>query len=120
MPPYDCRTIKCWREPPDQRSSRACFNLECLAQHFLTIPRHTVGRRVAAGGPCGPGALLAGDDEKLRLVAVERGKVVGRDGSAARALHREPLLVAGLQADGPDIGDECVRTRCNGMLADFT
>ena len=34
-------------------------------------------------------------------------------------MHREELLVAGLQADGPDIGDERIRTRRDGMLADF-
>src|SRR6266545_1556021 len=103
---------------PDLRSSRACFNIERLSQHFRPVPRHTVGRNVAAGRPRGLGALLSGDDEILRLVPVERGKAVGRDGSAAGALHREKLLVAGLQADGPDIGDQRLRTRCDGMLAD--
>ena len=30
------------------------------------------------------------------------------------------MLVAGLQADGPDIGDECIRARRDRILADFS
>ena len=40
--------------------------------------RHAVGRGCSGRRPRRLGALLSGDDEKLRLVAVERGKVVGR------------------------------------------
>src|SRR6185436_333926 len=103
----------------DHRSPCACFNLKRLSEHLRAVPHHPVGRDVAPRRPRRRRALPAGDDEQLRLVAVERGNAAGREGNAAGALHGERWLVASLQADGPDIGDECIRSLCDGMLADF-
>jgi len=108
-----------FRNALDHGSSSACFNVESLSQHFRTVPDHAIRRGVAAGRPRCLAALLSSNDKELRLVPIERGKVVSGERSAARALHHERLLVAGLQADGPDIGDEGIRTRRDRMLADF-
>jgi len=37
LPPYDCRSIKCRREPPGLRQSRVHFHLEGFSQHLRAV-----------------------------------------------------------------------------------
>src|SRR5262245_50644942 len=79
---------------------------KAVLEHRLAVDRNLITRRIKAGRPAAGRSLLSGEQQRLRLMALEPvGHVLDQNAAVGRA-DRQLLHVTGLEADAAHKGDD--------------